>query len=99
MSMPGNDWPTPSEMVVMQILQSRPRGAYGLQIVGDSDDLVKRGSVYVLLGRLEEKGYVSVSRQRRVGHPAPVRPTYQLTGAGARVLAAAEAIGLKFAEA
>ena len=97
--MPGNDWPTPSEMVVMRILQSHARGAYGLQIVGDSDGWVKRGYVYVLLGRLEEKGYVSVSRQRRSDHPAPARPTYQLTGVGSRVLAAAEAIGLRFAGA
>lgn len=95
--MPRNDWPTPGEMQVLHILQGKPRGTYGLDIVEESDGMIKRGSVYVLLGRLEEKGFVRVVRQQtETKHSGPARPIYRLTGEGSRVLAAAEAIGLRF---
>lgn len=94
------DWPTASEMLVMRILQNEPRGLYGLQVVEQSDGVVKRGSVYVLLGRLEEKGFVRVLRPKsETGLPGMPRPIYQLTGQGSKVLAAAETIGLSFAGA
>ena len=94
--MPRNEWPTPSEMVVMKILQNKPPGAYGLEIVDESDGFVKRGSVYVLLGRLEEKGFVRVLKSRRTQQTSgPPRPHYQLTGEGSRVLAAADSIGMR----
>jgi DNA-binding PadR family transcriptional regulator len=32
---------------------------YGLQVVGASRRRLKRGTVYVTLGRMEEKGYIS----------------------------------------
>jgi DNA-binding PadR family transcriptional regulator len=84
----------------MQMLQSMPRGAYGLQIVRKSSGSVNRGSVYVLLGRLEEKGFVRVLRPKvDPDYPGPPRPMYQLTAEGSRVLGAAESIGLKFAGA
>jgi len=95
--MPQNDWPTPTEMAVMKILQGKARGAYGLEIVAASNDAVKRGSVYVLLGRLEEKGFVRVLKTKPLaGYEGPPRPQYQLTAEGARVMAAAEAIGMSF---
>ena len=31
---------------------------YGLELVTESEGALKRGTVYVTLGRLEEKGYV-----------------------------------------
>lgn len=93
-------WPTTSEMLVMRILQSEPQGLYGLQVVDRSDGVVKRGSVYVLLGRLEEKGFVKMIRPKSdADHAGKPRPTYRLTGEGAKVLAAAESIGMSFAGA
>jgi DNA-binding PadR family transcriptional regulator len=93
--MARNEWPTPSEMIVLGILQSKPRGAYGLEIVAASDDAVKRGSVYVLLGRLAEKGFVRAIRSEvSPGYDGPPRPKYQLTAEGARVMSAAESIGI-----
>ena len=98
--MPRNEWPTPSEMVVMKILQGKIRGAYGLEIVAASNKAVKRGSVYVLLGRLEEKGFVRVLKGTPpAGYDGPPRPQYQLTAEGARVMEAAESIGMRFAGA
>jgi DNA-binding PadR family transcriptional regulator len=98
--MARNEWPTPSEMVVIKILQGKPHGAYGLEIVAASNDAVKRGSIYVLLGRLEEKGFVRVLKSKpQSGYEGPPRPQYQLTAEGAHVMAAAEAIGMRFAGA
>lgn len=93
--MARNAWPTPTEMAVMTVLQSKPRGAYGLEIVAASNRRVKQGSVYVLLGRLEEKGFVRVLKTKPApGYEGPPRPQYQLTAEGTRVMAAAESIGL-----
>lgn len=81
----------------MQTLQSEPGGAYGLQIVENSEGVVSRGSVYVLLGRLEEKGFVKVLPQKvKPPHGGLPRPKYQLTAEGARVLSTAEALGMEF---
>ena len=98
--MPRNEWPTPAEMVVMKILQGKGQGAYGLEIVAASKNAVKRGSVYVLLGRLEEKGFVRILKTKApTGYDGPPRPQYQLTAEGVRVMAAAEAIGMSVAGA
>ncbi len=62
---------------------------YGLQLVAGSRRRLKRGTVYVTLGRMEEKGYV-VSRLE----PAPSgtgglpRRVYEATAFGRRVLSA-----------
>ena len=62
---------------------------YGLQLVGASKRRLKRGTVYVTLGRMEEKGYIS---SRLEDAPADVggmpRRLYQPTALGRRVLAA-----------
>jgi DNA-binding PadR family transcriptional regulator len=62
---------------------------YGLQMVNASKRRLKRGTVYVTLGRMEEKGYIS---SRLEDAPADVgglpRRLYQQTAIGRRVLAA-----------
>jgi len=94
----ANDWPTKTEMVVMQILQDSPEGLYGLQVVSASKGVIRRSSVYVLLSRLQDKGFVKAKRPASdPDYPGLPRPTYRLTADGARVLAAADAIGLKMA--
>jgi DNA-binding PadR family transcriptional regulator len=65
---------------------------YGLQIVEKSNGSIGRASIYVHLGRLEEKGFVKVSKTT-ASHPGMPRPIYKITGAGARVLAAVEMAG------
>jgi DNA-binding PadR family transcriptional regulator len=90
------DWPTKKEMAVMQVLQDAPDGLYGLQIVGESKGAVSRTSVYVLLSRLQDKGFVKVKRpQSDPDYPGLPRPLYRLTADGVRVLHAAESIGLR----
>jgi len=73
------------------ILEFLVRGAprYGLELVAMSRRRLKRGTIYVTLGRMEDKGYVT-SRQE---DPPPAagglpRRLYEPTATGRRVLAA-----------
>ncbi len=47
-----------TERIILDLLV-HDEELYGLQIVERSNGLVKRGTVYVTLGRMQEKGYVS----------------------------------------
>jgi len=40
-------------------LLGRSRKMYGLELVAASGDALKRGTVYVTLGRMESKGYIA----------------------------------------
>jgi PadR family transcriptional regulator PadR len=71
---------------------------YGLQLVDDSRGKLKRGTVYVTLGRMEEKGLVqsrheASSRER----DAMPRRMYHATAHGRRVLAAWTSVARAFA--
>jgi DNA-binding PadR family transcriptional regulator len=67
---------------------------YGLEIVEKSDGVVGRASIYVLLSRLEEKGFVTVKRPQAAAHAGMPRPIYKINGDGARALAAADMMGM-----
>ena len=62
---------------------------YGLQLVDESRGQLKRGTVYVTLGRMEQKGLVESSHEpmtREAG--ALTRRMYRATAHGRRVLEA-----------
>ena len=61
---------------------------FGLQMVEQSDGRLKRGTVYVTLGRMQEKGYLE-SRQEALPEGAIGLPRrlYRPTGHAMRVLA------------
>ena len=62
---------------------------YGLQLVGASKRRLKRGTVYVTLGRMEEKGYISSRLEDRpAGEGGLPRRLYQPTALGRRVVKA-----------
>ena len=63
---------------------------YGLEIVEQSGGAIGRASIYKYLGRLEEKGYVTVKRPATADHPGMPRPIYRINGLGERAVAAAE---------
>jgi DNA-binding PadR family transcriptional regulator len=48
---------SPKELLVLELL--RHHECYGLQLVAASRGRLKRGTVYVTLGRMEEKGYIT----------------------------------------
>jgi DNA-binding PadR family transcriptional regulator len=75
-----------TERLILSLL-STDGASYGLQLVEASRGRLKRGGIYVTLGKMEEKGLVSSTLQddgRRV---------YELKGLGYRALAAIEIMG------
>ena len=77
-----------AERLILDLLVEHDE-LYGLRLVERSDGRLKRGTVYVTLGRMQEKGYL-VSRQEplppgAIGLP---RRVYRPTGHALRVLAA-----------
>ncbi len=78
------------ERVILDLLSQQPE-MYGLAMVQASDGALKRGTIYVTLGRMVEKGYVeSVESRDSGGRSGPPRRTYRLTALGQRVLHAWE---------
>jgi DNA-binding PadR family transcriptional regulator len=75
------------EALVLELLLRNPAvEMYGLGLVRDSGNRLKRGTVYVTISRMEEKGYVE-SRQEE---PQPdtsgmPRRLYRATGYGQKV--------------
>ena len=76
------------ERIVLELLVSA--GAkYGLQLVEDSRGRLKRGTVYVTLGRMEQKGLVESHHEPATRNPdALTRRMYRATAHGRRVLEA-----------
>jgi PadR family transcriptional regulator PadR len=76
------------ESIVLELLTEHGE-LYGLQLVASSKRELKRGTVYVTLGRMEEKGYLT---SRLEDAPAEMggmpRRLYQVTPLGKRVLTA-----------
>jgi DNA-binding PadR family transcriptional regulator len=67
----------------------RAEEQYGLQLVAASKGRLKRGTVYVTLGRMEDKGYIS----SKLDDPPPgagglPRRIYEPTALGRRMLTA-----------
>jgi PadR family transcriptional regulator PadR len=74
------------ESLILELLV-REQELYGLELVAGSKRRLKRGTVYVTLGRMEEKGYITSRREA----PPPAagglpRRLYQPTALGRRVL-------------
>ncbi|MBY0496771.1 MAG: PadR family transcriptional regulator [Cyanobacteria bacterium] len=90
-----------TESVVMELLRGRER--YGLELVDASGGSLKRGSVYVILARMEEKGFVDSRQEERDAAGGTPRRLYRATPYGRKVHGAfsqlREAIALRPAEA
>jgi len=77
-----------TERLILELLAAHEE-MFGLQMVETSGGRLKRGTVYVTLGRMHEKGYLE-SRQEplpagAIGLP---RRLYRPTGLAMRILAA-----------
>jgi DNA-binding PadR family transcriptional regulator len=72
------------EALILELLV-RSREMYGLELVEASAGRLKRGTVYVTLGRMEEKGYLTSAQEAKppgaIGLP---RRMYRLTPLGRR---------------
>ena len=77
-----------SEAEILRLLTSHGE-LYGLELVSMSNSL-KRGTVYVTLGRMADKGYVTSHPVGERGE-GPQRRVYAVTGLGMRALRAWQA--------
>jgi PadR family transcriptional regulator, regulatory protein PadR len=76
------------ERLVLELL-GRARKMYGLELVAASEGALKRGTVYVTLGRMEAKGYVNSRLEDRTPpHGGLPRRLYDVTAYGRELLAA-----------
>lgn len=76
------------ERIILELLISHGE-MYGLEMVNETKAL-KRGTVYVTLSRMADKGFVE-SREVEGPEPGPTRRVYRPTGLGQRVLSWADA--------
>jgi PadR family transcriptional regulator, regulatory protein PadR len=79
----------PKERLILDLLIAQSGPLFGLQLVALSDGALKRGTVYVTLGRMEAKGFVRSEQEAMppgaIGLP---RRLYYPTPLGERVLRA-----------
>jgi DNA-binding PadR family transcriptional regulator len=76
------------ESLILELLVERDE-RYGLQLVAASKRKLKRGTVYVTLGRMEEKGYITSRLEDAPPDTGGMpRRLYTATPLGRRVLAA-----------
>ena len=86
--------PSGKEIVVLKLLVSK-RDMYGLEMVKASTEL-KRGTVYVLLGRMEDKGFIKSRQEKEIGVSGMPKRIYSITGLGQRALAAHQQAQIAF---
>jgi PadR family transcriptional regulator, regulatory protein PadR len=86
----ANHFPSGMELLVLRLLRDEPAGMYGLELVDVSGGSLKRGTVYITLGRMEEKGFVKSKTTAKPNHSGLPRPIYSITALGQRALDAAE---------
>ena len=79
---------SPLEALVLDLLALRSP-TYGLDLVASSAGRLKRGTVYVTLGRMEQKGFVRSRVEERPG-AGPPRRLYEPTALGLRALVASQ---------
>jgi PadR family transcriptional regulator PadR len=78
---------SPKELLVLELL--REHDSYGLQLVAASSGRLKRGTVYVTLGRMEDKGYLTSKLEAAPsGIGGLPRRIYAATPLGRRMFAA-----------
>ena len=79
--------PAPKETIALELLSSG-RALYGLEMVRAANGSLRRGTVYVLLDRMEAKGFITSEVDRDTRLPGMPRRRYRITGLGHRALAA-----------
>lgn len=97
--MPNKDFPSLShkEFIILEMLVHHGE-MFGLEMVETSEGELKRGTIYVTLQRMAEKGYVESREETRtepeIGIP---RRKYQATGLGENIFKAQE-LALRYLE-
>jgi DNA-binding PadR family transcriptional regulator len=87
---------SPKEECILALLVARGE-RYGLELVDASQGELKRGTIYVTLSRMEEKGLVDGRIERAPKHSGLPRHLYRATALGARLLEAQRAFDRAYA--
>lgn len=69
------------EYVILDMLRSGVE-IFGLAMVKSSHGHLKRGTVYVTLSRMEEKGFVTSRSEKAARDPGMPRRLYKISGTG-----------------
>jgi DNA-binding PadR family transcriptional regulator len=83
---------SPKEALILGLLVSKGE-MYGLELVKDSGGELRRGTVYVTLGRMADKGYVESRTVPQCDGTGMPKRLFRATGKGAGVLSAWEIAG------
>jgi PadR family transcriptional regulator len=90
-----------AELLILSLIEQRPRHGYEIAKLIDSESggliRFKVASLYPLLYRLEERGWISGRWVERAGHRR--RRFYRLTPLGRKVLASQRSVWRGFVEA
>jgi DNA-binding PadR family transcriptional regulator len=79
---------TSTEALIMQLLiASASKPLYGNGLVDQSNGQIPRGSIYLNLKRLEDRGYLKSEKEKDPEFTIPKR-LYQVTGLGQRAFQA-----------
>lgn len=80
--------PSPKEMAILDQLMPG-RELYGLEMVKASKGMLKRGTIYVLLDRLEDAKFIASRLEDKPDNLSGMpRRLYRITGLGQRAYAA-----------
>ncbi len=78
------------EYLILDMLRNG-RGMYGLEMVKASGGALKRGTVYVTLTRMQEKGFLTSIAEENPKHAGLPRREYSISGYGQSILRAIDA--------
>jgi DNA-binding PadR family transcriptional regulator len=81
------------EALILEMLVGGGRELYGLEMVDASNGELKRGTIYVTLQRMEDKGLIESRQEARTAPEVGIpRRMYRVTGYGQRVFSAYQAV-------
>jgi DNA-binding PadR family transcriptional regulator len=75
---------SPKEQLILRFLIDNPKGLYGSEFVSISQGKLPRGSIYTMLDRLVDKGYVREVVDEPVSQTALARTRHVITSRGMR---------------
>jgi DNA-binding PadR family transcriptional regulator len=86
----GSPFSSRAELLILGMLRDAPTGLHAPALLAASGGELIRATIYITLGRLEERGLVrAVENQQTVSGRLP-RSQYRLTSEGERALTEAE---------
>lgn len=84
------------EYAILDILRSG-REVYGLEMIRESNGMLKTGTIYVTLGRMTDKKYVTSRAEEIPNYPGMPRRLYRISGLGEQALREADQAAMEAA--